>query len=66
LIIPPIAIETARRVQIAMNGRDLKTSQSYQASTKPSVNGRRSAMFRGTELPRSVPIRTRRARKEIS
>ena len=66
LMMPPIAIATASSVRIALKGSDWKTIQAYQRYTGGSVAGMASASRRGTELPRSVPIRTRTARTTIS
>src|SRR4051794_7662627 len=57
---------TDRSVRIPAKGSERKTSQAYQRSTSGAVTGKRSAIDRGTELPRSVPASTRTARIVIS
>ena len=59
-------IAIVRIARMSMNGIEWKTSQAYQRSTMPSVAGTASAIQRGTELPRSVPMRTSTARIAIS
>src|SRR5215211_8105508 len=60
------AMATARSVRIPAKGSERKTSQAYQRSITGAVIGRMSAIDCGTELPRSVPARTRTARIAIS